>query len=212
MDSECSSLLDELQTIWNDVGETDAEKDVMLLELEQECLEIYRRKVVQANGHRTQLRQSIVDSEGEIVTICSALGETPVHLRQNKEALKEELKFITTQLEGMRERRNRRLGQFLKVVEQIHCISKEISPENGPSEILLDEHDLSLRKLEDLQKQLDLLQKEKVEEEVRRLEGVKASKMKDLVLKKKLELDELCRRTHLVDQTNLSTESAVEAY
>lgn len=54
----------------------------MLLELEQECLQVYRRKVDQANQSRAQLRQTIADSEAELAAICSALGERPVHIRQ----------------------------------------------------------------------------------------------------------------------------------
>lgn len=54
----------------------------MLLELEQECLEVYRRKVDQANRCRAQLRQGIADSEAELAAICSAMGERPVHIRQ----------------------------------------------------------------------------------------------------------------------------------
>lgn len=54
----------------------------MLLELEQECLEVYRRKVDQANRCRAQLRQAIADSEAELAAICSAMGEPPVHTKQ----------------------------------------------------------------------------------------------------------------------------------
>jgi protein regulator of cytokinesis 1 len=54
----------------------------MLLELEQECLEVYRRKVDQANRNRAQLRQAIADSEAELAVICSSMGERPVHIRQ----------------------------------------------------------------------------------------------------------------------------------
>lgn len=55
----------------------------MLLELEQECLEVYMRKVDQANRCRAQLRQAIADSEAELAAICSAMGEPPVHVRQD---------------------------------------------------------------------------------------------------------------------------------
>lgn len=64
------------------MGESDAERDKLLLELEQECLEVYRRKVDRANRLRAQLRQAIADSEAELAAICSAMGERPVHLRQ----------------------------------------------------------------------------------------------------------------------------------
>ena len=54
----------------------------MLLELEQECLEVYRRKVDLANRSRAQLRQAIADSEAELAAICLAMGERPIHIRQ----------------------------------------------------------------------------------------------------------------------------------
>lgn len=64
------------------MGESDAERDKLLLELEQECLEVYRRKVDRANRLRAQLRQAIADSEADLAAICSAMGERPMHLRQ----------------------------------------------------------------------------------------------------------------------------------
>lgn len=71
-----------LQVIWDEIGEPDGDRDKMLLELEQECLEVYRRKVDQANRSRAQLRQAIAVSEAEIAAICSAMGERPVHSGQ----------------------------------------------------------------------------------------------------------------------------------
>lgn len=54
----------------------------MLLDLERECLEVYRRKVDDVNKSRAQLRQAIADAEAELAAICSAMGEKPVHIRQ----------------------------------------------------------------------------------------------------------------------------------
>ena len=70
------------QIIWEEVGESNTEKDRMLLEIERECLEVYRRKVDQANKCRAQLRQAIADAEAELAAICSSIGEPPVHIRQ----------------------------------------------------------------------------------------------------------------------------------
>lgn len=67
------------QIIWDEVGESDTEKDKMLVELEQECLEIYRSKVDEANRCRAQLRRAISDSEAEVAAICSAMDELQVH-------------------------------------------------------------------------------------------------------------------------------------
>lgn len=80
--SFCTSHFFKYQIIWDEVGEGEAERDRMLLELEQECLEVYRRKVDQANHSRAHLRQAIADSEAQLAAICSAMGERPVHIRQ----------------------------------------------------------------------------------------------------------------------------------
>lgn len=64
------------------MGESEAARDKMLYELEQECLEVYRRRVDVANRSRALLRQAIADSEAEFAVICSAMGELPVHIRQ----------------------------------------------------------------------------------------------------------------------------------
>lgn len=50
-----------------------------------------------------------------------------------------------------------------------------------------------------------------VEAEVLRLEQHKASKMKELVLKKKTELEEHRRRAHLVGEEGYATQFTVEA-
>ncbi|XP_042431739.1 65-kDa microtubule-associated protein 3-like isoform X4 [Zingiber officinale] len=165
LETTCGSLLYELQIIWDEVGETDTERDKMLLELEQECLEVYRRKVDQANRCRAHLRQAIADSEAELATICSSMGEPPVHTRQSIQKvgrLKEELNSITPQLEEMRKRKGERLIQFSEVKQQIRNISVEImATEYHPSRHVVDESDLSIRKLEELCRYLESLQKEK---------------------------------------------------
>lgn len=54
----------------------------MLFEIDQECLDVYRRKVDKANRSRAQLRQEIADCEAELAAICLAMAERPVHMRQ----------------------------------------------------------------------------------------------------------------------------------
>ncbi|KAE8682346.1 65-kDa microtubule-associated protein 3 [Hibiscus syriacus] len=338
VETTCGTLLYELQIIWDEVGETDADRDKMLLELERECLEVYRRKVDEANHCRAQLRRTIADSEAELAAICSAMGERPVHIRQsdqNAGSLKEELSKILPQLEEMKKRKIERRNQFLEVLEQMQKITNAIygSSLSISSKTVVDETDLSLRKLEDLHRQLHELQKEKsdrlkqvqdylntlnslcsvlgmdfkltvneihpslgdpegfrsisdntieqlatlikklreikiqriqrlkdlattmlelwnlmdtpteeqqmfqnvtrnvaaseheiiepntlsvdfinyVEAEVSRLEQLKSSKMKELVLKKSLELEEICRKTHLLPDPECAVEDAIEA-
>ncbi|XVF22701.1 hypothetical protein REPUB_Repub12eG0193700 [Reevesia pubescens] len=50
-----------------------------------------------------------------------------------------------------------------------------------------------------------------VEEEVSRLEKLKTSRMKEIFLKKKVELEDMCRRTHLVMEALISTDYSIEA-
>ncbi|CAO2828941.1 unnamed protein product [Amaranthus hypochondriacus] len=338
LETTCGSLLYELQMIWNEVGETETSRDKMLLELEQECLEVYRRKVDQANRCRAQLRQAIADSEAELAAICSAMGERPLHIRQTDQkvgSLKEELNAIVPQLEEMRKSKIERRNQFLDVIGQIQKLSSELYGSSGlnNSMAVVDENDLSLRRFEELQNHLQSLQTEKsarlklvmehlnilaslcavlgldftetvrelhpsladseeshcistdtlqklesgimrlrelklqrmqrlqdlatmlfelwnlmdtpleeqqafqnvacniaasedeitepnilsedcikyVEEEVSRLEALKSSKMKELVLKKRTELEEICRKTHMVPEANCETEHLIEA-
>jgi protein regulator of cytokinesis 1 len=46
---------------------------------------------------------------------------------------------------------------------------------------------------------------------VLRLEQLKSSKMKELVIKKRLELEEICRQTHMVTEALSIMEDSVEA-
>ncbi|CAI8593152.1 unnamed protein product [Vicia faba] len=104
-ESSCGSLLYELQIIWDEVGETEPDRDRMLFELEQEYLEVYRRKVDQVNRSRAQLRQAITNCEVELAAICSTIGERLVHIRQsdrNVGSLKEEHARFLPQLEEMK--------------------------------------------------------------------------------------------------------------
>lgn len=52
----------------------------MLVQLEQECLEAYKRRVDQASHDRNLLRQAVAESRAELALICSAIGErmTPI--------------------------------------------------------------------------------------------------------------------------------------
>ncbi|MBA0550221.1 hypothetical protein Golob_021186 [Gossypium lobatum] len=71
----CGSLLQKLQEIWDEVGESDEERDKMLLQIEQECLDVYKRKVEQAAKSRAQLLQALSDAKLELSTLVSALGD-----------------------------------------------------------------------------------------------------------------------------------------
>lgn len=47
----------------------------MLLDLERECLEVYRRKVDEAANTKARLHQSVATKEAELATLMAALGE-----------------------------------------------------------------------------------------------------------------------------------------
>ena len=47
----------------------------MLMELERECLEVYRRKVDEAANAKARLHQSVAAKEAELATLMAALGE-----------------------------------------------------------------------------------------------------------------------------------------
>ncbi|EFJ15393.1 hypothetical protein SELMODRAFT_445574 [Selaginella moellendorffii] len=72
-DTTYRSLLRELQSIWEEMGESDEERDRMLLQLEQECLDVYRWKVDQANCVRAGLHQLLADSESELASLLLLL-------------------------------------------------------------------------------------------------------------------------------------------
>ena len=78
--------------------------------------------------------------------------------------MKEELNSILPQLEEMWKRKEDRKNQFLEVIGKIQKISIEIygTEEYDSSNAIVDDNDLTLRRLEELQKQLQSLQKEKV--------------------------------------------------
>lgn len=47
----------------------------MLLELERECLEVYRRKVDEAANTKARLHQTVAAKEAELATLMATLGE-----------------------------------------------------------------------------------------------------------------------------------------
>ena len=79
---------------------------------------------------------------------------------QNAGSLKAELRAILPELEEMKKRKTERRNQFLEVLGQIQKIQLEINATSYKT--ILDESDLSLRKLEELHAQLQALEKEKV--------------------------------------------------
>jgi len=53
----------------------------MLLQLEQECLDIYYRKVEQTRKHKADLNKWLDDAESEVADIATSLGVDCAFLR-----------------------------------------------------------------------------------------------------------------------------------
>lgn len=60
------------------MGESDEDRDKILLQLDQECLDVYKRKVDMASQSRDLLIQALDDSKIELARLLSALGEKTI--------------------------------------------------------------------------------------------------------------------------------------
>ncbi|XP_043689784.1 65-kDa microtubule-associated protein 1-like [Telopea speciosissima] len=166
-ETTCGSLLHQLQKIWDEVGESDEERDKMLLQLEQECLDVYKRKVDQAAKSRAHLLQALADAKSELSRLLSALGEKNFVVVPDKTTgtIKEQLAAIAPVLDQLWKQKDERLKEFSDVQSQIQKICAEIAGNLKLSEQggtpTVDEADLSLKKLDEFHAQLQELQKEK---------------------------------------------------
>ncbi|KAL3830714.1 hypothetical protein ACJIZ3_019516 [Penstemon smallii] len=168
----CNALLQQLQQIWSEIGESEADKDRMLMELEQECLDIYRRKVDEAANAKACLHQSIAAKEAELAMLMATLGDINVHspvLQEKKsKSLKGQLSSVAPLVEDLKLKKEERMKQFADIKTQVEKINGEISGYGNQnvaaiSYLNLEEQDLSLRKLTEYQSNLRALQKEKSE-------------------------------------------------
>ncbi len=165
-ETTCGSLLQQLQKIWDEVGESDEERDKMLLQLEQECLDVYKRKVDLAAKSRAHLLQALADANLELSSLLSALGETSFVGIPEKTSgtIKEQLAAIAPALEQLWKQKEERIKEFSDVQFQIQRICGEIAGSNEQAgSCAVDESDLTLKKLDEFHAQLQELQKEKSE-------------------------------------------------
>ncbi|KAL1815321.1 hypothetical protein ACET3Z_017895 [Daucus carota] len=165
-ETTCGSLLQQLQHIWDEVGESDEDRDKMLLQLEQECLDVYKRKVDLAAKSRAKLLQALANARVELTTLLAALGDKTFVGIPDKSSgtIKEQLSAVAPALEQLWKQKDKRIKEFSKIQSQIQTIYGEIA---GTAEHVgnpaVDESDLSLTKLEELRAQLQELQNEKSE-------------------------------------------------
>lgn len=78
--------------------------------------------------------------------------------------LKEQLNSITPALQEMQLRKEARLKRFKEVQEEIHKIASEIAGklDNQTEIVVVNEGNLSMKKLDEFQNELQRLKKEKV--------------------------------------------------
>ncbi|WJX10616.1 hypothetical protein P8452_01312 [Trifolium repens] len=172
INTTCTALLRELEQIWNDIGESEKDKDRMLMELERECLDVYRRKVDEAANTKARFHQSLAAKEAEIATLVAALGEhdinSPIKAEKRSASLKEKLASVTPLVEELKKKKEERVKQFTDIKAQIEKISGEICGTFSVNDDVsvsstggVDEQDLSIRRLNEYQTHLRSLQKEK---------------------------------------------------
>ncbi|CAO2829735.1 unnamed protein product [Amaranthus hypochondriacus] len=167
LENSCGYLLQELQMIWDEVGEDEIEREKVLLDIEQECLEIYRKKVDYANMARSRLHQELAESESEFTQLLLSLGERSLPERPEKKAgtLRQQIDSLKPALREMRLRKRERMNQFQAVQGQIQKIRVEIAGlseyDDSASSMTVNENDLSLKKLEEYHAELKKLQNEK---------------------------------------------------
>ncbi|KAG0500314.1 hypothetical protein HPP92_000386 [Vanilla planifolia] len=165
----CGSLLQQLQMIWDEVGESDEARDKMLFQLEQECLDVYKRKVDQASKSRALLLKQLADSRAELAGLLAVLGEKTYPGLPDKSSgtIKEQLASIAPTLELLCKQKEDRLKEFTDVQLQIQKIGMEVAGSLANDEKIgmpvVQENNLSLKKLDEFHVQLQELQKEKSE-------------------------------------------------
>uniref|UniRef100_A0ACD5WTQ6 Uncharacterized protein n=1 Tax=Avena sativa TaxID=4498 RepID=A0ACD5WTQ6_AVESA len=168
-ETTCGSLLQQLQLIWDEVGESDDYRDKMLLQLEQECLDVYRRKVDQASSSRARLLQQLANSKSELTRLLSSLGELSISgvivPDKTTGTIKEQLAATSPSLEQLCRKKEKRVKEFADVQLQIQTIRGEIAGSLQVGDHLqtphVDEDDLSMKKLNEFLFELQALQKEK---------------------------------------------------
>ncbi|MCL7030562.1 hypothetical protein MKW94_025648 [Papaver nudicaule] len=139
--------------MWEDVSERHSERKKVLQQIEQECLDVYKRKVCEAEQSKEVLVRLLTKAEAELPILMKALGED-VKIPELTETMKikERLACILPTVEQLRKLKEERKKKFDNVRSQIQKICGKIATVN--------DDDLSSKKLEELCSQLQELQKE----------------------------------------------------
>ncbi|KAK9034798.1 hypothetical protein V6N11_076855 [Hibiscus sabdariffa] len=123
------------------------ERDEMLIELEQECLDIHRRKMETMRKSKTDLHQLLAQVESEIAKLVTVLREHSCSFSKGKVTLKQQKSYIRPILDELRKQR---VKKFTENQSQIALICAEIA-NNGqsmlPFDPEIDECDFTIKKL-----------------------------------------------------------------
>ncbi|KAH0856482.1 hypothetical protein HID58_084743 [Brassica napus] len=76
-----TTRLQQLQKMWDEIGESYNEIDNILEEIEQECLDVYDRKIAETIKYKAELQGSLAQADDEIVSLMSSLGEQVTYSR-----------------------------------------------------------------------------------------------------------------------------------
>ena len=68
-------ILASMQKIWDEVGETNEERDKVRIRLDRDCLDVYKREFDQAVKSRAHLLHNLVDAKEKLTNLLSLLGE-----------------------------------------------------------------------------------------------------------------------------------------
>ncbi|GKC86016.1 65-kDa microtubule-associated protein 8 [Tanacetum coccineum] len=143
-------------------------KKKVLVDLEHECLQVYRRKVDNANMSRARLHQELADSEAQFTHLLLSLDERSLPTRPEKmaENAKRSTRAIACSHATKRcKMRKPRRNSFRQLQSQIQKISTEIAGlfeyDDSLPDVIVNEHDLSLKKLEEYQMELQRLHADK---------------------------------------------------
>ncbi|KAI3844815.1 hypothetical protein MKX03_004536 [Papaver bracteatum] len=160
-DTTCETLMLRLEQIWDEDGETDDKRNMMSRQIDQECMDVYKRKVDQAAKSRALRRGKLADAKTELSMLASALGQKNVHEKWTG-TIKKQLAAIGIKLEHLRVLKDKRKEDFADVQSQIQNVYMEIAgnprftgPEEAPK---FSEDDVSLKKLVEFRSQLQRLQ------------------------------------------------------
>ncbi|KAI3943045.1 hypothetical protein MKW92_000055 [Papaver armeniacum] len=149
----CETLMKRLEEIWHedDVGED--ERNEMLQQLDQECLEVYKRKAAESANRRELLHLELANAKLELFKFASALGleNIPFKLTGNINKQLEAVRLNQEHLLLLKDRRKvvfaDARSRILKLREEIAGNSKLTEQAEAPA---VSEDDLSLKKLAEL--------------------------------------------------------------